>query len=307
MRHALTVDVEEYFQVSNFESVLPRDGWDGLPSRVEDATRRLLDLFDARGQRATFFVLGWVARRHPGLLREIDDRGHELASHGDGHARLFALGPERFRQDLRRSRRALEDAVGRAPRGYRAPSFSITPATRWALGILAEEGFRYDSSIFPIRHPRYGWPGFPPHPVRLELGDGQLLDEYPPSTAPLGRWRLPVAGGAYLRLLPGPLFRMGFRRAVAGPRPGLLYVHPWEIDPDQPRQAVGWRTRINHYHGLDRTWERLDALLAGHGFAPVSEVLEALRMSDGLPQQAPPAIPAPAPGRAWAQPAVLPR
>ena len=185
-RCALTVDVEEYFQVSNFDSIIDRDDWGALPSRVVAATRRLLDLFDAHGHHATFFVLGWVAERHGDLVREIEARGHELACHGFGHELLYEIGPERFRSDLRRARAAIEDAAGVAVRGYRAPSYSITDRSGWALRILVEEGFAYDSSIFPIRHPRYGIPGFARGPVRLALGGGASIVEFPLTTARLG-------------------------------------------------------------------------------------------------------------------------
>lgn len=291
MHHALSVDVEEYFQVSNLSEAFPRARWDDLPSRVEAQTRRLLDLFDGMGQRGTFFALGWVARRHPGLLREIAARGHEVACHGDGHELVYAIGPARFREDLRRARSAIADAVGHPPAGYRAPSFSITPRSRWALSILAEEGFAYDSSVFPVRHPRYGWIGFPPGPVRLDLPGGLAIDEFPPTSLGLGPLRLPVAGGAYLRFLPGAVFRSAWTRATDAGRPGLLYVHPWELDPEQPRAPVGWRVRVNHYHGLRATLGKLRTLLGAHAFAPLVEVLDELRVEKALPRTVPPREP----------------
>lgn len=280
--HGLSVDLEEYFHVSNFEGLWSRGAWDALPSRLEAPTRRLLDRFDECGARATFFVLGWVARRHVPLLREIAARGHEIASHGDCHERVDAMGPGRFRRDLRHARAALEDAIGHTPEGYRAPSFSIGRHSAWALRILAEEGFRYDSSVFPVRHPRYGWPGFPAAPCTLRLGDGLAIEEVPPTTLGVGPLRLPIAGGAYLRFLPGPLFRWAWRRATAGGRTGVLYVHPWELDPEQPRQDVGLRIRVNHYHGLARTEERLDRLLVAHRFTPLAALLDRLRAQGRL-------------------------
>jgi polysaccharide deacetylase family protein (PEP-CTERM system associated) len=282
---ALSVDVEEYFQVSNFERALPRARWPQLPSRVADATRRLLDLFDAHGARATFFALGWVARRHGALLREIAARGHEIASHGDAHEQVHRLGPAAFRQDLRRARAAIEDAVGRTPRGYRAPSFSITPRSRWALDVLADEGVELDSSVFPVRHPRYGWPGFPHHPVALELPSG-VLREFPPTTLGVGRFRLPVAGGGYLRLLPFALFRPAFEAAARAAPAALLYVHPWEVDPGQPRVPASWRVRINHYRGLAQMERRLAALLRAHPAAPLGQVLDGLEAEGRLPRLA---------------------
>lgn len=283
--NALTVDLEEYFQVSNFDSVIDRAHWDGLPSRVGDATRRLLEHFERTGSRATFFVLGWVAERHPGLVQEIVRQGHEIACHGYGHDLVYELGPQRFRADLRRARAAIEDAAGCAVRGYRAPSYSITERSLWALEILCEEGFRFDSSIFPIRHPRYGIPEFHRRPVRLELGEGRWIDEFPLTTFPLGPLRLPLAGGAYLRFLPAPLFRWGFSQLVAAREPTVLYLHPWEIDPEQPRQPVGWRVRTNHYHNLGRTESRVRRLLERFAFAPMGEVLGALELAGRLPRQ----------------------
>jgi polysaccharide deacetylase family protein (PEP-CTERM system associated) len=284
-RNALSVDLEEYFQVSNFEPIIHRSGWDALPSRVRSATERLLDLFERTGSRATFFVLGWVAERHPELLRAIAGRGHEVACHGYGHELVYEQGPERFRDDLRRARAVIEAAVGERLRGYRAPSFSITRRSLWALRILAEEGFGYDSSIFPIRHHRYGIPGFPVQPLRLDLGDGLALREFPLTALRLGPITLPLAGGAYLRFLPPPLFRWGVGRLVRAGRPTVLYLHPWEVDPEQPRQAVGWRTRINHYHNLASTEGRVERLLERFRFAPLGEVLEGLHESGELPRR----------------------
>lgn len=281
--HALSVDLEEHFQVSNFEHRIGRGSWDHQPSRVSDSARRLLELFDESGSRATFFVLGWVAERQPELVREIAARGHEIACHGYGHEIVYEIGPERFREDLRRARAAIEDASGIAVRGYRAPSFSITERSLWALEILAEEGFSFDSSIFPVRHYRYGIPGFAPEPVRIELGEGRSIREFPLTTLQLGRLALPVAGGAYLRLLPGWLFRWAFGRAARAGRPTVLYTHPWEHDPDQPREDVPWWVGLNHYGNLGRTEGRLRALLSRFRCESLGSVLESLQRSDALP------------------------
>jgi polysaccharide deacetylase family protein (PEP-CTERM system associated) len=272
--NALTVDLEEYFQVSNFDKLIDRADWESLPSRVRDSTMRLLDLFDSTHNRATFFVLGWIAERHPALVREVADRGHEIACHGYGHELVYNLGRDRFRDDLRRARAAIEDATGTAVRGYRAPSYSITEASLWALQILAEEGFRFDSSIFPIKHPRYGIPGFARWPVRLNLGGGATIREFPLTTVAFGGLNFPLAGGAYLRFLPPSLFRWGLGRLQASGRPTVLYVHPWEIDPDQPRQDVRLRVRINHYHNLHNTESRLRKLLELFRFSTLSSVLD---------------------------------
>lgn len=227
-------------------------------------------------------MLGWIAERHARLVREISERGHEIACHGYAHDLVYDLGPERFREDLRRARAALQDAAGLAVEGYRAPSYSITRASLWALPILADEGFRFDSSIFPIRHPRYGLPDFSREPVTLDLGNTRLR-EFPLTTLRIGPVNVPLAGGAYLRFLPAPLFRLGFGRLVAAGTPTVLYLHPWEIDPDQPRQAVGWRVQINHYFNLHRVEERLRRLLETHRFAPLGEVLDRLEAAGKLP------------------------
>ncbi|NNL85244.1 MAG: DUF3473 domain-containing protein [Myxococcales bacterium] len=292
---ALSVDLEEYFQVSNFDHLISRTDWDSLPSRVEGATLRLLDTFEEHDQRATFFCLGWVAERHPGLLRTIADRGHELACHGYQHELLYNLGPEKFVDDLRRSRDAIQQAGGVAVEGYRAPSYSITERSLWALHVLADEGFRYDSSIFPIRHHRYGIPKFWRHPVRLDLGNGRSIQEFPMTTLRVAGTNLPMAGGAYLRFIPAPIFRWAFRRVTRDKTPAILYLHPWELDPDQPRQQVTWKTRINHYFNLKRTEARLRGLLERHRFAPVGDVLRMLEDAGELPitRLTEPALPAP--------------
>jgi polysaccharide deacetylase family protein (PEP-CTERM system associated) len=281
--NALSVDLEEYFQVSNFERVIDRNSWPSLPSRVADSTHQLLDSFDQTNSRATFFVLGWVAEREPGLVREIAARGHEIACHGYGHQLVYQIGPERFREDLKRARAAIEEATGVQPLGYRAPSYSITDGSLWALDILVEEGFEYDSSIFPIRHHRYGIPGFSRTPVQLQLDSGRTIREFPMTTLRAGPVTLPLAGGAYLRFFPPALFRHGFRRLAKLGEPIVLYVHPWEIDPDQPRQDVSWKVRINHYFNLGRTHRRLTNLLREFAFRPLCDVLAALESGAQLP------------------------
>lgn len=282
MRNALTVDVEEWFQVSNFEAAIPRSDWERLPSRVEDSTRRLLDLFERHEARATCFVLGWVAERHPALVREIRERGHDVASHGYGHELLWRLGADRFRDDVRRASRVIEAATGVRPRGYRAPSFSIDERSRWALATLAREGFAYDSSIFPVRHPRYGMPEFPRVPRRVTTGWGEIV-EFPMTTLRVGSANVGASGGAWLRLLPPAVLRIAFERMNAAGQPAVLYVHPWEIDPDQPRVRIGGWKRAAHYTNLGRMEKRLAALLARFSFGPMEA---ALRDAPGLREEA---------------------
>jgi polysaccharide deacetylase family protein (PEP-CTERM system associated) len=274
--NAFSVDLEEYFQVANFDHCVDRRRWSELPSRAVAQTHRILDLCDQTGTRATFFALGWVAERQPDLLREIAARGHEIACHGYGHELLYEIGPERFREDVKRGRAVIEDAIGARIEGYRAPSFSITERSLWALEILAEQGFRFDSSIFPVRHHRYGIPDFPREPVRLVLPSGRSIVEFPLTTLAWGPLRLPVAGGGYLRLLPFALLRWGIGRVVASERPTVLYVHNWEIDPDQPRQPVSALVRFNHYHNLERVEGRLRQLLARARYAPLRDVIASL-------------------------------
>ena len=261
VRNVFSVDVEDYFHVEAFADVISRDSWDRYPLRVEDNTRRVLDLLDERGIDATFFILGWVADRCPGLVREIVARGHEVACHSYWHRLVYRMTPEEFRSDTRRARTAIEQAAGRAVKGYRAPSYSITTASLWALGILAEEGFEYDSSIFPIRHDVYGIPDAPRAPWQVTTSGGSLV-EYPISTfRVVGSTNFPVGGGGYLRLLPFWYTRFGFSRVRAEELPLIAYIHPWEVDPGQPRIAGSFRSRIRHYTNLDKTRARLVSLL----------------------------------------------
>lgn len=278
--NALTVDVEDYFHVSAFESVIAPQSWDDMPSRVAANTRRILRLFEAHGLRATFFFLGWVARRHPELVRETLRAGHEIACHGFGHQRICNQTPEAFRRDVTEAKALLEDLSGQPVRGYRAPSYSITRSTLWALDILIETGFAYDSSLFPIVHDLYGIPGACPHPHRLLRPSGAIL-EFPLSTLRLracGKTlAIPVAGGGYLRLFPGWLLRWALGRINEREGfPAVLYFHPWEIDPRQPRIRAPWKSRFRHYLNLEKTEKRLVGLFTSLSFAPMGEVLDDL-------------------------------
>lgn len=275
MINALSVDVEDYFHVSAFEEAVPRSDWDRIEPRVQANTRRLLAMFECRHIVATFFVLGWVAERSPDLIREIRDAGHELASHGYDHRRVTTLAPEEFREDVRRSKTIIEDISGKPVKGYRAPSYSIVRENLWALDILSEEGFSYDSSIFPIRHDRYGIPDSPRFPWQRQDGAGVVLHEFPISTVRVLGMNLPFVGGGYLRHFPFAYIRWGMRRVSEREKcPVLVYIHPWEIDPDQPRQPVRPSTAFRHYHNLQKTEERLSWLLDSFQFSTLSQVLD---------------------------------
>jgi polysaccharide deacetylase family protein (PEP-CTERM system associated) len=276
IRNALTVDVEDYFHVSAFADSIERSEWDKLPLRVGENTRRLLDLFDRNSLKATFFVLGWVAERAPELIREIAGRGHEIACHGFSHQLVYNQSPEVFRRETVQSKELLEDIIGAPVRGYRAASYSITGRSRWALDILAEAGFVYDSSIFPVRHDRYGMPGTPEYPYNMTTDDGHSLVEFPLSTARVFGYRLPVAGGGYFRLYPYALTRSGLRQINHRKMPFIFYLHPWEIDPDQPRVAAGWLSRFRHYNNLDRCEGRLQRLIDDFSFGTSWSVLSDL-------------------------------
>ncbi len=276
--NALTVDVEDYFQVSAFAEAIDRSNWDGYELRVEANTNRVLDLFDRYGVKATFFTLGWIAERVPGLVRRIAERGHEIACHGYGHQLVYDIGPKNFREDIRRSKGILEDLTGKEVIGYRAPSYTITERSLWALDILVEEGFRFDSSIFPIYHDRYGIPNAQRFPHVLKRDAGSIA-EFPLTTrrfALLGKSvELPVAGGGYLRLLPVSLIRNSLQRVNTVERqPTVVYFHPWEIDPDQPRVGkLSLKSRFRHYVNLSRTYGKLEVLLKTLSFDSMGAVL----------------------------------
>jgi polysaccharide deacetylase family protein (PEP-CTERM system associated) len=269
----MTVDVEDYFHVSVFERTVSRERWTTLESRVQANTERLLTLCDEHDVKATFFVLAWVAERYPGLVRSIVTGGHELASHGYGHRLVYNQTPEEFRSDVRRAKRLLEDAGGVEVRGYRAPSFSVTNQSLWALDVLLDEGYRYDASIFPIRHDRYGIPDAPRWPKAIDRPRGRIF-EVPGSTVRVGTVNLPVAGGGYFRILPYAWTRWGIRRVnEREQQPAVFYLHPWEIDPDQPRLPAGALGTFRHYRNLQRTEARLRRLLTDFRFAPLNVVL----------------------------------
>ena len=272
--NGMSVDVEDYFHVSVFDGIVPRSQWATMESRVCANTERLLDIFEEHGVRSTFFVLAWVGERYPQLVRSIAARGHEVASHGYGHRLVYDQTPAAFREDVRRAKALLEDASGDAVVGYRAPSYSITPRSLWALDVLIEEGYRYDSSIFPIRHDRYGIPVSGRHPYAIARPNGEVT-EVPGSTVRVGPLNLPVAGGGYFRILPYWWTRWGIARLNRlEQRAAIFYLHPWEIDPDQPRLSAGRLGRFRHYRNLDQTETRLRALLRDFRFAPLKTLLQ---------------------------------
>jgi polysaccharide deacetylase family protein (PEP-CTERM system associated) len=275
--NAMTIDVEDYFHVSVFDGVLPRTQWDTLESRVCANTDRLLSIFDDHEVRGTFFVLGWVANRFPELVGRIAQCGHEVASHGYGHRLIYDQTPAAFREDVRRAKGLLEDACGRQVNGYRAPSYSITPRSLWALDILLDEGYRYDSSIFPIRHDRYGIPVSERRPYQIQRAKGCLV-EVPGSTTRVWPLNLPIAGGGYFRILPYRWTRWGISRVNRLERRAVVfYLHPWEIDPEQPRLHAGRLGTFRHYRNLDQTEPRLRKLLTDFRFGTMESLVSRAR------------------------------
>lgn len=273
--HAFTVDVEEYFQVSALEPYVPAGDWDRIPSRVEASMHKLLDILGSAGTRGTFFTLGWVAERHPAMMRRLVAEGHEIASHGYWHRRVTTQTHPEFRDDVRRAKAILEDTAGVAVVGYRAPTFSIVAETEWALEILAEEGYRYDSSRFPIRRRGYGSPHVPLAAHVTETSAGPLL-EVPMTVVRAGGWGLPVAGGGWFRQFPYALTELALRQRARAGVPAVFYIHPWELDPDQPHLRVNLRTRLRHYRGLSHTASRLRRMTSRHRFGPIREVFRDL-------------------------------
>lgn len=276
MLNAITIDVEDYYHVSAFESVVRRDSWNQFESRVETNTLRILDLLDAYRTRATFFVLGHVAERHPSLVQAIQQRGHEVASHGYSHRRIYTQTPEQFSEETRRAKKIVEDLIGQPILGYRAASYSITGKSLWALDILAKEGFRYDSSIFPVRHDLYGIPGHQRFSCSIECNGSAAILEVPLSTVCVARMNIPVGGGGYLRLYPYSFTRQALLRLNHREQePAVVYFHPWEIDPDQPRIHAGWLSCFRHYNNLRGMESKLHKLLSDFTFAPIREVFAA--------------------------------
>lgn len=293
--NAMTVDVEDYFQVSAFAPLVPTTAWGEYESRVEASTDSLLALFASLRVRATFFVLGWVAEQRPALVRRIADAGHELASHSHLHRLVYDLDPATFRADLRRAKAAIEDAAGVVVRGFRAPSFSITERSLWALDVLVEEGYAYDASVFPVHHDRYGIPTAPRDAHTIHRAAGSLI-ELPGSAAMVGPAPLPVGGG-YFRLFPYNMTRWAVRQLNEARRPAMFYLHPWEVDPGQPRLEASVVTSFRHYNQLAATLPRLNRLLTDFSWGaiediwPIGSTPKAPRVGEPAPAETP--VPAP--------------
>ncbi len=283
--NAITVDVEDYFHASAFDRVVARASWDDYESRVVPNTHRLLDLFDEQQVKGTFFVLGWVAKTFPELVREIGSRGHELASHGFHHQLVYMLTPAQFRDDIRRAKGTIEQAGGVRVRGYRAPSFSIVRASLWALDVLIEEGHTYDASIFPIHHDRYGIADAPRAAHVIQRPSGSIV-ELPASTVRIGSTNYPIAGGGYFRLFPYAATKWGMTRVNQREgQPVVLYIHPWEVDPDQPRLEASRTTQLRHHVGMTGALDKLRQITSDFAFGPVAEVLDA-RARNAVPSTA---------------------
>ena len=275
-RHHFTVDVEEYFHPTAIASHFPSSSWEGLERRSPTVIARLLETLAAREIVGTFFVVGWLAEREPGMVRAIAEAGHEVASHGYEHELVGVLGPDGFRSSVRRSKEVLEQIVGVPVLGYRAPSFSIVPGLEWALEVLVEEGYVYDASLFPVSsHPTYGYPDCPSDPHWMTFPSGRLA-EFPATTARVLGRVLPASGGAYFRLLPYGLVQAGLRQASARGAPGMFYIHPWELDAWVPQAPLTTAQRVRTFSGRVRCWGKLDRLFGDFRFGPVSDALSSL-------------------------------
>lgn len=278
MKNTLTIDVEDYFHVAALGKSIDKKDWDRIEPRVVENMNRLLDLFDEHDVKATHFVLGWVAERFPALIKEIDRRGHEIASHGFSHQLVYTQTPEIFEQETRDSKNLIEDIVGKQVFGYRAASYSITKKSLWALDILVDLGFIYDSSIFPVVHDNYGIKDSPEFPHILETPNKKRLVEYPLSTYAFLGQNIPVAGGGYFRLYPYWLSRFFYRSINKSNMPFVFYLHPWEVDPAQPRVKASLLSEFRHYNNLDKCEDRLSKLLSDFSFTTMHSKLNEMNL-----------------------------
>ena len=276
INNVLTIDVEDYFQVAALSDAISVNEWENIPTRVERNTNKILDLFDEHNVKGTFFTLGWVADRYPSLVKEIDRRGHEVASHGYSHQLIYSQSKDVFRDETFKSKNILEDITGKAVDGYRAASYSITKESLWAIDILVEAGFKYDSSIFPVRHDRYGIVNSPKEPYVIKGPEGGEIVEYPLTTYSMLGQDLPVAGGGYFRLYPYWLTNYFYRSLNSKGKSFAFYLHPWEVDPEQPKVEVSWFSKFRHYNNLHKCSKRLSKLLSNYQFLPMRKELERL-------------------------------
>jgi polysaccharide deacetylase family protein (PEP-CTERM system associated) len=282
MKNALTIDLEDYFHVSAYAGKVRLEDWDSYPSRVEQNTERLLELLAEHNCLATFFVLGWVAEKKPEVVARVAAAGHEIACHSLRHRRIFDLTPQEFREDTRRAKAVIEAVTGKRVVGYRAPSFSVTRKSSWALNILLEEGFQYDSSVFPVEHPSYGIPDAPRTPYWINTTSGRIL-EFPMPTLAIGTKRSPIGGGAYLRLLPYSYTLWAIRHLNRNENfPVCVYIHPWELDPQQPRMGGSLSARARHYFGLRGTETKVRKLIRDVEFCPLATVINDLGPIEGV-------------------------
>ena len=272
MLNAITIDLEDYYQVTAFDHIIDRQNWDNMESRIQQNLEKVLSILDDYKVKATFFVLGWIAERHPVLIRTIFNEGHEVASHGYDHIMINHHSKESFKEDIKKTKHILEDITGCKVKGYRAPTFSINNSSIWALNILSESGHVYDSSIFPIKHDRYGMPHAKRFPHIIEM-NGCGIKEFPPSTIRIFDWNFPIAGGGYLRLFPLKLIEWGIKRINdIEKQPAIIYMHPWEFDPAQPRMPVSRLSRFRHYVNLDSTENKLRHLIKNFKFTTLSKL-----------------------------------
>ncbi|PIE36059.1 polysaccharide deacetylase family protein [candidate division KSB3 bacterium] len=279
MMNALTFDIEDYYQVEAFKAHIAYEEWSSYPSRVVENTKKITDILDERGVKATFFILGWVAERFPDMVKHIAGNGHEIATHGYAHQMVYKQNKEEFEHDLVTSIDILEQSSGQKIIGYRAPTYSIVEESFWALDVLIKHGMLYDSSIFPIAHDRYGVPDGQRFPYVIERENGKNIVEFPLSTLRFfNTWNFPIAGGGYMRLLPYWFLKAGIRHLNKQHQPGIIYLHPWELDPDQPKiPNISRATKFRHYLNLHHTAEKLRRLICDFDFAPIRDVLH---MSD---------------------------
>ena len=271
MLNALTIDLEDYYHATSFDHIITKDNWSSMESRIERNCDKVLSILDEFKVKATFFVLGWIAERHHILIRTIYNEGHEIASHGFHHQMIHQLTIDAFKNDIMRTKLILEDITGSRVKGYRAPTFSINKSSLWALDIIHEQGYRYDSSIFPIKHDRYGIPDANRFPHIINLNGSATIKEFPPSTLRILGVNIPIAGGGYLRLFPTQLLTWAMRRINDHDKqPGIIYLHPWEFDPEQPKIPVKLSSRLRHYINLDTTEKKLRHLIHNFSFTTLS-------------------------------------